>query len=410
MEQRIVIIGAGHAGVQLAASLREAGHRGPLSLINQEKELPYQRPPLSKDYVAADAASEPLALRPESFYAEHNIDVLADARVDSIDRAGRFVNLGTGAQLPYDRLVIATGARNRPLTCEGSELPGVYGLRTLDDARALKLRLADARRVVVIGAGFIGLEFAAAAKKRGLEVTVLEFATRPLGRAASEPLSSWFDAEHRGSGINLRCNEGLERIEAREDHLQVTSTAGSDYVADLVVYGIGVLPNTELAAESGLSCENGILVDELLRTSDERIYALGDCANFPLADSSERVRLESVQNANDHARALALTLTGQPTEYRELPWFWSIQGEHRLQIAGLCAASDDAVLLGEPETGKFSIALFRGGVLAAVESVNRPADHISARKLLSSGTPITASMLEASASLKELARSTPIPA
>ncbi|WP_417373723.1 NAD(P)/FAD-dependent oxidoreductase [Glutamicibacter protophormiae] len=410
MEQRIVIIGAGHAGVQLAASLREAGHRGPLSLISQETELPYQRPPLSKDYVAADAASEPLALRPESFYAEHHIDVLAGATVDSIDRAAGFVTLSTGAQLAYDRLVIATGARNRPLVCEGSELPGVYGLRTLDDARALQRRLAEARRVVVIGAGFIGLEFAAAARNRGLEVTVLEYAPRPLGRAASEPLSSWFETEHRSSGINLRCNEGLEHIEAHDGHLQVISTTGHGYEADLVVYGIGVLPNTELAAEAGLSCQNGILVDALLRTSDERIYALGDCANFPLAESSERVRLESVQNANDQARALALTLTGQPAEYRELPWFWSVQGKHRLQIAGLSAPADEAVLLGDPATGKFSIALFRGGVLAAVESVNRPADHISARKILSGGTPVTMSMLEAAASLKELARSAPIPA
>ncbi|MGP7812633.1 NAD(P)/FAD-dependent oxidoreductase [Glutamicibacter soli] len=410
MEPRIVIIGAGHAGVQLAASLREAGHRGPLSLITQETELPYQRPPLSKDYVAADAASGPLALRPESFYAEHDIDLIPGARVESIDRATGIVTLSTGTQLSYDRLVIATGARNRPLGCAGSELPGIYGLRTLDDARALQRRLAEARCVVVIGAGFIGLEFAAAARKRGLEVTVLEFAARPLGRAASEPLSVWFAAAHRGSGINLRCNEGVERIEAQDGHLQVLSTAGHGYEADLVVYGIGVLPNTELAADSGLACDNGIMVDAFLRSSDERIYALGDCANFPLAATSERARLESVQNANDQARALALTLTGQPTEYRELPWFWSVQGEHRLQIAGLSAPTDDAVLLGEPDTGKFSIALFRGGVLTTVESVNRPADHISARKLLSSGTPITAPMLEASASLKELARSTPIPA
>lgn len=410
MEQRIVIIGAGHAGVQLAASLREAGHSGPVSLITQEAELPYQRPPLSKDYVAAGSASEPLALRPESFYAEHDIDLIAGARVESIDRAACLVTLDTGAQLAYDRLVIATGARNRPLGCVGSELPGVYGLRTLDDARALQLRLAEARRVVVIGAGFIGLEFAAATRKRGLEVTVLEFAARPLGRAASKPLSGWFDAAHRNSGINLRCDEGVERIEAQDGRLLVLSTAGHGYEADLVVYGIGVLPNTELAADSGLACENGVLVDACLRSSDERIYALGDCASFPLDAASERARLESVQNANDQARALALTLTGQPTKYRELPWFWSIQGEHRLQIAGLSKPTDDAVLLGEPETGKFSIALFRGGILAAVESVNRPADHISARKLLSSGTTITASMLEASASLKELAQSTPVPA
>ncbi|MFJ2618719.1 NAD(P)/FAD-dependent oxidoreductase [Glutamicibacter sp. NPDC087344] len=410
MEDRIVIIGAGHAGVQLAASLREAGHQGPLTLLSEDTELPYQRPPLSKDFVAAETTAEPLALRPSSFYSEQNIELRSGVQVVAVHRDEQLLELSTGERLGYGRLVFATGARNRPLGCRGGDLEGVYGLRTLDEARSLQQRLAAADRVVVIGAGFIGLEFAAAARKRGKQVTVLEFAQRPLGRAASEPLSHWFAQAHRGSGITLRCGEGVERIEQHDTQLKVFSTAGEGYRADLVVYGIGVLPNTELAADAGLVCENGVRVDATLQSSDERIYALGDCANFPVGHAAGRIRLESVQNANDQARALALTLTGRPTEYTELPWFWSIQGENRLQIAGLSSPSDEPMLLGDPATGKFSIALFRDGILAAVESVNHPGDHISARKLLSSGTPITLSMVTASSSLKELVRSTPVAA
>ncbi|GAA1412702.1 pyridine nucleotide-disulfide oxidoreductase [Glutamicibacter uratoxydans] len=405
MEDRIVIIGAGHAGVQLAASLREAGHRGPLTLISQESALPYQRPPLSKDFVAAYADAEPLALRPEDFY--RGVDLVSGARAESIDRAARVIRLDDGTLLGYDRLVFATGARNRPLPCEGGELQGVLGLRTLQDAQSLQRRLNEARRVVVIGAGFIGLEFAAAARARGLEVTVLEFAQRPLGRAASEPLSSWFLQAHSDNGIDLRCGEGVRRIRQTGSGLEVDSAAGS-YPADLVVYGIGVQPNSDLAEDCGLACENGILVDEALQTSDPRIFAIGDCASFPLA--GKRVRLESVQNANDQARTLAHTLTGVPQAYAELPWFWSAQGEHRLQIAGLSTTGDEPVILGAPQTGKFSIALFREGMLVAVESVNKPADHIAARKLLGSGAPVTAAMVQASASLKDLLRNSPIPA
>ncbi|WP_313811848.1 FAD-dependent oxidoreductase [Glutamicibacter sp.] len=406
MDDRVVILGAGHAGVQLAASLREAGHRGPLTLVSQESALPYQRPPLSKDL--AGAGTEPLALRPSDFYAERDIVLASGGRAVSVDRDARTVGLSDGTVLAYDRLVFATGARNRPLPCEGGELPGVHPLRALEDALSLRRELDAARRVVVIGAGFIGLEFAAAARERGLEVTVLEYAERPLGRAASAPLSSWFLQAHRANGIDLRCNEGVRRIRRSEGGLEVDSDARS-YRADLVVYGIGVQPNSELAEDAGLACENGILVDERLQTCDPRIFAIGDCANFPLATSPQRVRLESVQNANDQARTLAHTLTGTPQAYAELPWFWSIQGAHRLQIAGLSAPEDEPVLLGAPDSGKFSVALFREGLLVAVESVNKPADHIAARKLLASGAPVTAAMVQASASLKDLLRNAPIP-
>ncbi|MGO3764891.1 NAD(P)/FAD-dependent oxidoreductase [Glutamicibacter arilaitensis] len=406
MNESILIIGAGHAGVQLAESLRDNGHEGPITLVDQGTQQPYQRPPLSKDFVASAKAPEALPLRSEDFYAQQRIELLTGVRATAVDRAERTVALSDGQQRGYDRLVFATGARNRALDCPGAEDPRVIGLRTLQDAEILRRQLTGAQRVVVAGAGFIGLEFAAAARARGIDATVLHSAPRVLNRSVSRQLSDWFAQAHRADGIELRLGEGVQSIDAHGD-LQVHSTAGESYRADLVVYGIGVLPNIELAEASGLACENGILVDAALRTTDERVYAVGDCANFD--SDGTRVRLESVQNAADQARSLARTLCGEPTLYSEVAWFWSIQGRHRLQIAGLAEPTDSSVLLGDPGSGKFSIARLRDGQLVAVESINRPADHAAARKLLARGESITEAML-AGASLKDLANATPVAA
>lgn len=405
MNESILIIGAGHAGVQLAESLREHGHAGTIALVDQGGQQPYQRPPLSKDFVSAQEP-EALPLRSEDFYAQQRIELLTGVRATAVDRAARIVTLSDGQQRGYDRLVFATGARNRVLSCPSAEDPRVIGLRTLQDAEHLRRQLAGAQRVVVAGAGFIGLEFAAAARARGLDVTVLHSAPRVLNRSVSGQLSDWFAQAHRADGIDLRLGEGVQSIDTQKD-LLVQSTAGESYRADLVVYGIGVLPNVELAEASGLACENGILVDAALHTSDELVYAVGDCANFP--DGGTRVRLESVQNAADQARSLARTLCGEHELYSEVPWFWSVQGRHRLQIAGLSQPTDSSMLLGDPESGKFSIAQLRDGQLVAVESMNRPADHAAARKLLARGERITEAML-AGASLKELANATPVAA
>lgn len=404
MSESILIIGAGHAGVQLAESLREHGHDGPITLVDQGAQQPYQRPPLSKDFVASHQAPEMLPLRSEGFYAQQRIELLTSVSATAVDRAARTVDLSNGEQLGYDRMVFATGARNRELACPGARDPRVIGLRTLNDAENLRQELDGAQRAVVAGAGFIGLEFAAAARARGIDVTVLHSASRVLNRSVSRRLSEWFTEAHRGDGIDLRLSEGVQSIDAHDD-LQVHSTEGESYRADLVVYGIGVLPNVDLAEASGLACENGILVDASLRTSDERVYAVGDCANVNRGGT--RVRLESVQNATDQARNLARTLCGEPAAYSEVAWFWSVQGRHRLQIAGLAQPSDSSMLLGDPESGKFSIAQLRDGQLVAVESVNRPADHAAARKLLSRGESITDAMLASAGSLKELACATP---
>ncbi|OUM44616.1 NAD(P)/FAD-dependent oxidoreductase [Arthrobacter sedimenti] len=382
----VVIIGGGQAGLQVADSLRGGGYMDNITIIADEPELPYQRPPLSKDYLAPGKKPTPLPLRGGSFFADKKIELRAGVAATSVDRSARTVHLADGAALPYEHLVFATGAANRVLACAGADLDGVHGLKTLHDAERLHAALTAARNVVVIGAGFIGLEFAAAARAHGCEVTVLEFAPRPMGRALSPAMGKWFTSAHAALGVRLRLNEGIDHFEAGPDgHVgAAVSTIGTSYAADLVVVGIGVIPNDILATAAGLATANGIVVDEALRTSDPAILAVGDCANFPSVHAGTRIRLESVQNATDQGRHAAQTILGKPAAYAELPWFWSTQGGFRLQIAGLSAPGDETVLNGDPETSRFSILCFRDGRLSAVESMNSPADHMAARKLLAS--------------------------
>lgn len=385
----IVIIGGGHAGIQLADSLRTEGYDGHIDLYAEEPHLPYQRPPLSKDFMADDDSATPLPLRAGTFFTERAVKFHKGIKVIRIDRTRQTVTADDGAKLAYTKLVFATGARNREITVEGSGLDGVRYLRTLDDAKALQTGLGNATRVVVIGAGFIGLEFAAAARKRGLHVTVLEFAQRPMSRVLSPTMSSYFTKAHTRNGINLRLGEGLSLLTGENGKLTgAVGTSGTEYPADLVVAGIGVLPNSELAEQAGLAVNNGIIVDALLQTSDPDIFALGDCSNYPSIHTGSMVRLESVQNATDQARTLAKTLTGKPTPYENLPWFWSQQGSVKLQIAGIIGSNDQAVVRGEPGTGKFSVYCFGNGQLTGVESVNSPAEHMAARRILELGLPL----------------------
>jgi len=308
-----------------------------------------------------------------------------------VDRRAKKVYLADDTTLDYTTLVFATGARNRRLSISGADLPGINSLRTVADAECLRDALGRARNVVVVGAGFIGLEFATAALAHGCQVTVLEFAPRPMGRALTPLLGDWFAQAHRGLGIDVRLGEGIDAFEAGDDgHLVVAvSTTGERYPADLVVVGVGVQPNDELVARSGLETANGIVVDPRLRTADPEVYAIGDCANFPSQHAGQRLRLESVQNATDQARHVARVIMGAAVPYAEVPWFWSTQGPFRLQIAGLVRSGDETVVLGDLEAGKFSTLSFRDGRLAAVESVNMPADHLSARKILAEGIAVT---------------------
>lgn len=386
----VVIIGGGQAGVQAADSLRTDGYRGKIDIVAEEAGLPYQRPPLSKDYLAPGKEAVPLPVRGPSFFKDKDVTLHRGVQALAIDRVRRKVQV-TRQSLDYDYLVFATGARNRTLNCPGASLPGIHGLKTLADAEALHAALPTARNIVIVGAGFIGLEFAAAALAHGCNVTVLEFAPRPMGRALTPAMSDWFADIHRSRGVNLRLGEGIDRFDSGADGrvLAAVSTAGVSYPADLVLVGIGVQPNDTLASGAGLETNNGIVVDATLRTADQAVLAIGDCANFPSVHAQARLRLESVQNATDQARHAARTILGANEPYAELPWFWSTQGPYRLQMAGLAGPDDDWLVLGDREAGKFSVLCFRDGILAAVESVNAAADHMAARKLLAVGTSIT---------------------
>ncbi|MFE7629529.1 NAD(P)/FAD-dependent oxidoreductase [Kocuria sp. NPDC057446] len=387
-EPGVVVVGGGHAGLQVAETLRAEGYEGTVTVVVDDPHPPYQRPPLSKDYLGGKDAA-PLPLRGPRFAEEHRIDLRTGVTATGIDRQRRTVHLDTHEVVPYAHLVLATGAANRRLTCPGAELDGVHGLRTLDDAQRLSAAMTAARRVVVIGAGFIGLEFAAVAQARGLEVTVLEFAPRPMGRAVSPVTGDWFARAHLASGIDLRLGEGIERCEGTGRVEAVVSTTGDRCPADLVVAGIGVVPSTALAEQAGLEVDNGIVVDASLRTSDPAVLAVGDCASFPSVHAGIRSRLESVQNATDQARHAARTILGRTADYADLPWFWSRQGPWKLQIAGLHRPGDHTVVRGDPTAGKFSVFCFRQGHLVAVESINRPADHMTARKLIHGRVPLT---------------------
>ncbi|MBY4214129.1 FAD-dependent oxidoreductase [Rhodococcus fascians] len=382
---RVVIIGSGQAGVQAADALRAQGHTGSLTVVGDEPVWPYQRPPLSKGHLAPGNPVEPLPLRAERFFTEQSIVLRTGVTATSLDRTRRTVYLDDGSVLPYDSLILATGAANRVLGVPGSELAGVHTLRTLADADLLRRQLHEARDVLVVGAGFVGLEVAAAARAQGSNVTVLEATDRPLSRAVSRLTADHVAAVHRQAGTNLRMGEVVSSFTGSEGRVVGAVTdAGMRYRADLVVVGIGAIPRTELAAAADLPVSNGIVVDEFLRTHDPAVFAIGDCANYPSLHTGTRVRLESVQNATDQGRRVAAVILGLDCCDAEVPWFWSHQGALKLQIAGLRLPDDTAVLSGDPTTGRFSVCCFRNGRLAAVESVNRPGDHIAARALLAS--------------------------
>ena len=378
----VLIVGAGHAGFQVAASLRQHGYDGRICLINDEAHLPYQRPPLSKAYLKGTGAPDSLMFRPDKFYRDQTIELMADRAV-AIDRAARRLKLASGAALDYAHLVLATGARNRLLDLPNANLEDVRYLRTLDESEALRARIAPGQRVAVVGAGFIGLEFAATARARELEVDVVELASRVMARAVTAEVSEFFQARHSAAGMRIHLGVQVTAIES--DGTAVTGVSLSDgrhLPADLVVVGVGVLPNVELAHEAGLPVAAGIVVDEQLLTSDPNISAIGDCALYASRRFGAALRLESVQNATDHARCVAARLTGDSQSYDGLPWFWSDQGPDKLQIAGLTTGYDRVVVRGDPAQASFSAFCYRAGRLVGIESINRAGDHVFGRRIL----------------------------
>ena len=385
----IVIIGAGHAGVQAAASLREDGADDAIVLLSGEPDLPYQRPPLSKAFLKGQMDRAGLPLRAEQFYREKSIDLRLGVQATRIDLAGKRVELASGAAEPFDHLILATGARPRSFDIPGATLDGVLGLRNIADAATIRERLGAGRRVVVIGAGFIGLEIAATALALGGEVTVVEIA-RPLGRAVSPATSDFFLAAHQAFGARFRLGVGVDAIEGANGAVTgVILDDGERVAADVVIVGVGVLAEDRLAREAGLACDNGIVVDAHLVASDPAVSAIGDCASFPQHSVRQRLRLESVQNATDQAKCVAKRLTGKPEPYAALPWFWSDQGDLKLQIAGLSHGVDRWSLRGDPKDRAYAAFGFRGGALAVVETVNRGAEHMAARRIIGGDLPIT---------------------
>lgn len=388
MLRSVVIAGAGQAGFQTAASLRQDGFAGRIVIIGHEPGLPYQRPPLSKAYLMGKTTAEALTFRPEKFFADNRIELIAQTRVTAIDRTNKRVALSSGGALDYDHLVLAFGAHNRTLPIPGADLDGVFGLRTLADADAIGAMLADAHEIVVAGAGFIGLEFAAVASALGKSVHVLELADRTMARAISPAMSQLFADAHALWGVKIDFGQGLARIDG--DGRRVTgvdTTDGRKRPADIVVFGIGVLPTVAVAAEAGLDIDNGIKVDAMLVTSDPTISAIGDCAAFPSPFADSYIRLESVQNAADQGRAVAARLMGKAAPYSAVPWFWSDQRDLKLQIAGLSIGADRTVVVGNPEERRMSVLCFKRDKLIAVESVNRGSDHVAARKIFGRGAP-----------------------
>jgi 3-phenylpropionate/trans-cinnamate dioxygenase ferredoxin reductase subunit len=387
----IAIIGAGQAGLQLAASLRELRYEGRLVLVGDDPRAPYQRPPLSKGYLLGEVSAADVSLRPDAFFSTHEIQLVTGKRATGVDRTRRRVGLEDDAVIEYDHLVLATGARNRLLPVSGADLRNVFYLRTLDEAALLRAQMGGARRAVVVGAGFIGLEFAAIAAKQGLDVTVLDLADRPMARAVSKAVSDACTRAHEAMGVRLCFNTQVRRLVGRDGCVTGVETgAGHTLPADLVVVGIGVVPNLELAASCGLATDDGIVVDAFLTTSDPHISAMGDAAAH-VSEYAEgrRIRLESVQNAIDQARCVAARIMGRPAAYQALPWFWSNQGSLHLQMTGLWSSDCDATPRGDPNGSAFSMYHFRAGKLVCVESLNRAGDHMLARRLLGNRVAVT---------------------
>jgi 3-phenylpropionate/trans-cinnamate dioxygenase ferredoxin reductase component len=385
----VIIVGAGHAGFQLAASLRQNGFAEPIHLINDEGHLPYQRPPLSKAYLKGTGGPDSLMFRPDKFYRDQNIELITD-RAASIDRVARKVAFTSGASLDYGHLVLATGARNRLLDLPNANLEAVRYLRTLDESEALRHRIASGQHVVVIGAGFIGLEFAATARAKALEVDVVELGSRVMARAVTAEISEFFQERHTATGIRIHLGVQVTGIESDGKSVKGVSLSDGRHIpADLIVVGVGVLPNVELAAEAGLPVASGIIVDDHLLTSDPNISAIGDCALFASPRFGGSLRLESVQNATDHGRCVAARLTGKAEVYDGLPWFWSDQGPDKLQIAGLTTGYDRVVVRGDRGQGAFSAFCYKSGQLVGIESINRAGDHMFGRRLLAANGSIT---------------------
>jgi len=403
---RIVIVGAGHAGGSAAALLRQYGWQGPIALIGAEPVPPYQRPPLSKAWLKGEGTLADLLLRPAAFYQSNCIDLQPASEVTTIDRSAKAVNLATGERIAYDHLILATGCYPRLLPVPGHDLAPILALRTLADADRLRPLLHPGARIAIIGAGYIGFEVAASARMLGADVVVIEREARVLPRVASIPLSDFFQRRHAATGVRIILDAAIEAFEGAAGRVTAVHLAdGGTVPCDAVLIGIGAAPNEALARGAGLACDNGIVVDLAARTSDPAIHAIGDCTQRPLPRYHRIGRLESVPNALEQAKQVAADLCGRPPPAPEVPWFWSDQYEVRLQIAGLPFEVTETVVRGDPLTGSFAIFhLSADGTVQAVEAVNAPAEYMAGRMMIAKcKQAVAAKLRDVSCSMRELA-------
>ncbi len=384
--ESVVVIGAGQAAAQLATSLRSGGFAGPLTVIGDEPFLPYQRPPLSKKFLADRPPPDSLYLRPAPFWAERGVDFLLGTAAAKVDLRGRFVTLADGHDVPFRTLVFATGTCARRLPLPGIDRNGIFSLRAIGDVQRLRPAFDQAKRIAILGGGYIGLETAAVMRSEQRDVIVLEAEDRVLKRVTAPSIAAFFDRIHRERGVDIRTQARVAGIGGEGSALVLHLVDGAEVKADAVLLAAGAKANDELAEAAGLACREGILVDAVGRTEVENVYAIGDCARFPSARYGRLLRLECVQNAIDQAKAAAAAILGGAASYDPVPWFWSDQYEFKLQIAGLFDGYDDTAEIGDAAAGRFSVEYRRGGALIAANSVNDARTHMLARRRIAEET------------------------
>ena len=387
----MVIIGAGHAAGHAAASLRQEKYTGSITLIGDEEHVPYQRPPLSKQYLAGEQGIERVYLRPEKFYADKDVELRLKTRATAIDREAKSVSLDDGSVVAYDKLLLATGSRPRTLDIPGTDLAGIFYLRTIADVDAIKGAMAPGKKLVIVGGGYIGLEVAAVSQELGLEVHVLEMEERILQRVTTPEMSDYYHSLHASRGVHMHTSTTVTGFsgDGKVAHVECGET---QFDADLVIIGIGIIPNTELADETGLEIDNGIVVDESCRTSDSNIFAAGDCTNHPNPRLNRRLRLESVPNAVEQARVCASTMLGGDKTYASIPWFWSDQYELKLQMVGFSTDGDEQILRGDMASNNFAMFYLKDGAVVAVDAVNSPKEFMVCKQLI--GKQVDRAILE----------------
>lgn len=390
----IVVIGSGQAAIQTVMSLKRNEFTGSIKVIGEEDHLPYQRPPLSKDFLLEEYKPERVSLKKKEFYEENGVDLILGKRAESIDTILKEITLSDENKIRYDQLIIATGSRVRKLNVPGSDKKGIYYLRDLDDANALKQRLKKNKKMVIVGAGYIGLEVASIAASLGVEVTVIEMANRVMNRTVDPMISSYYQKLHESHGVKIHLDNGLKAFEGGDSVNAVLCSDGLMLEAELVVIGAGVLPNQEIAIAAGLECNNGIMVNEFGETSTANVYACGDCTNHPNKGLNTRLRLESVHNAMEQSKTVANTIMGNKEPYDQVPWFWSDQYDHKLQLVGISGDHDEVVMRGLESEQKFLLFYLKNSELIAVNAINSSKEFLICRKLVANKVKISSDVIK----------------